>query len=191
MKVRIPFLEWTSKTALEIEIGDDVEERFRLWAALEIAVKREADLRGADLEGAYLGGADLEGADLRSAYLGGADLRGADLKGADLEGAYLGGADLTCANLPGADLTCANLTGAYLGGASAVIALGQPDGWWAYTYVYSGELMFRIGCQTKSLADAREYWNETHEYWLKRKEVAACIEYAVTVAKLRGWEFKE
>jgi len=156
MKVRIPFLEWTSKTALEIEIGDDVEERFRLWAALEIAVKREADLRGADLEGAYLGGADL-----------------------------------TCANLPGADLTCANLTGAYLGGASAVIALGQPDGWWAYTYVYSGELMFRIGCQTKSLADAREYWNETHEYWLKRKEVAACIEYAVTVAKLRGWEFKE
>jgi len=131
MKVRIPFLEWTSKTALEIEIGDDVEERFRLWAALEIAVKREADLRGADLEGAYLGG------------------------------------------------------------ASAVIALGQPDGWWAYTYVYSGELMFRIGCQTKSLADAREYWNETHEYWLKRKEVAACIEYAVTVAKLRGWEFKE
>src|SRR5262245_14425370 len=48
-----------------------------------------ADLRGADLRGAY-----LHGADLRGAYLHGADLRGAYLHGADLRGAYLHGADL-------------------------------------------------------------------------------------------------
>ena len=59
-----------------------------------------ADLRGADLRGAYLSGADLSGADLsgadlRGAYLSGADLRGAYLSGADLRGAYLSGADLS------------------------------------------------------------------------------------------------
>lgn len=42
-----------------------------------------ADLRHADLHGAYLYGADLMHADLR-----GADLYGADLYGADLRGAY-------------------------------------------------------------------------------------------------------
>jgi hypothetical protein len=51
-----------------------------------------ADLRGADLRGAYLSGADLRGADLRGAYLSGADLRGAYLSGADLRGADLRGA---------------------------------------------------------------------------------------------------
>lgn len=166
MKVQIPFLEWTGKAALEIEIGDDMDERFRLRTALEIAVKRGADLRGADLNGANFTGANLKGADLR-----GANLKGADLRGAYLRGAYLDGANLI--------------------GASAVISLGQPNGWWAYAYVHDGKLMFRFGCQTKSLADARAYWNETHEYWFNRKEVAACIEYAVTVAKLREWEFKE
>ena len=73
------------------------------------AVKRGADLGGADLGGAYLRGADLggaylRGADLGGAYLGGAYLRGADLGGADLGGADLGGADLRGAYLRGADL---------------------------------------------------------------------------------------
>ena len=91
-----------------------------------------ADLRGADLTGAYLTeadltraylrGADLTRADLTGAYLTGAYLRGADLTRADLTGAYLTGAclrvaDLTGACLRGADLTEADLTRADLTGA--------------------------------------------------------------------------
>ena len=46
-----------------------------------------ANLREADLRGAYLCGADLREADLRGANLCGADLRGANLCGANLCGA--------------------------------------------------------------------------------------------------------
>ena len=79
MKVEIPFLSWTGKAALEVEISDDTEGMFWLRAALEVAVKR-----GANLSGANLSGADLSGASLRGADLSGADLSGADLIGADL-----------------------------------------------------------------------------------------------------------
>jgi hypothetical protein len=81
-----------------------------------------ADLRSADLRGAYLRSADLRGAYLRSADLSGAYLSGADLSGADLSRANLRGADLYGANLRGAYLSGAylgraNLRGAYLYGA--------------------------------------------------------------------------
>ena len=90
-------------------------------AALEAATKGGADLRGADLGGAYLRGADLRGADLGGAYLGGANLYGADLYGADLRGADLGGANLRGADLRGADLGGANLRGADLRGDKKLI----------------------------------------------------------------------
>ncbi len=99
----IKFLSWTAKAALEIEIPDDTEERWRLRAAVTIAVGRGANLSGAELSGAYLSGA----------YLSGANLSGAELSGAYLSGAYLSGA-----NLYGADLYGANLSGAYLSGAN-------------------------------------------------------------------------
>ena len=56
------------------------------------AVKRGANLGGANLRGAYLGGAYLRGANLGDAILLGANLRGAYLVGANLDGANLGGA---------------------------------------------------------------------------------------------------
>jgi hypothetical protein len=95
MKVEIPFLSWTGKAALEVEISDDTEGMFWLRAALEVAVKRLANLRGSDLNGAILS----------SAYLSGANLRGADLIGANLSGANLRFANLRGANLRGADLS--------------------------------------------------------------------------------------
>lgn len=95
MKVEIPFLSWTGKAALEVEISDDTEGMFWLRAALEVAVKRFANLRGSDLNGAILS----------SAYLSGANLRGADLIGANLSGANLRFANLRGANLRGADLS--------------------------------------------------------------------------------------
>lgn len=72
--------------------------------AIEIKVKKHADLKGADLRDA-----DLRDADLRDADLGGANLWGANLGGANLGGANLAGADLGGANLWGADLVGANL----------------------------------------------------------------------------------
>ena len=74
MKVEIPFLSWTGKAALEVEISDDTEGMFWLRAALEVAVKRGAILLGANLSGANLSGASLRGASLRGADLIGADL---------------------------------------------------------------------------------------------------------------------
>ena len=105
----------------------------------ERAVLRGADLRGADLCGAYLSGADLRGAVLcgadlrgavlRGAYFSGADLCGTDLRGAVLCGTYLSGADLCGAYLSGADLRGAVLCGAYLSGAknAPFIPMTCPD----------------------------------------------------------------
>ena len=76
-----------------------------------------ADLRGANLRGAYLQCANLRGANLRGAHLRGADLRDAYLQGANLQGAYLRGAHLRGADLRDAYLQGANLQGAYLQGA--------------------------------------------------------------------------
>ena len=59
---------------------------------IEEAVKRGANLGGADLGGADLGGAYLRGANLGSAYLGSAYLGGANLGSAYLGGANLGSA---------------------------------------------------------------------------------------------------
>ena len=86
--------------------------------AVEEAVMRGTDLRGANLSDANLGGADLRGANLSDAYLRGANIRYADLSGANLCCANLGGANLRGANIGGANLCGANLCCANLGGAN-------------------------------------------------------------------------
>ena len=78
------------------------------------AIRRGADLRGADLYGADLRDANLCGANLRDADLRGANLRDADLRCADLCGANLRDADLRGADLRGANLYGADLRGANL-----------------------------------------------------------------------------
>lgn len=80
---------WTGEILFEYE-----KENNTIKDTVVEAVKNEADLRGANLDGANLGGADLRGANLsraslRGANLGGANLRGANLGGADLRGAYI------------------------------------------------------------------------------------------------------
>jgi hypothetical protein len=103
----------------------------------------EANLRGADLSGAYLyeaclggaylyeanlGGAYLSRANLNRANISGANLYEACLGGANLSGANLGRADLRGANLNRANLRGANLSGACLGGANLSGAnLGRAD----------------------------------------------------------------
>ncbi|EDQ2305064.1 pentapeptide repeat-containing protein [Salmonella enterica] len=132
---------------------------------------RGADLRDANLRGAYLSDADLRGADLRGAYLSDANLFGADLFGADLRGADLFGADLrdaylSDANLFGADLFGADLRGADLFGADLRDAdlrdANLPD----LTFVILGEKYFisitngeyvRAGCQNHTVEEWRKY----------------------------------
>jgi uncharacterized protein YjbI with pentapeptide repeats len=77
----------------------------------------EANLRGADLRNANLSGAYLNKADLNRANLTGADLGGAYLRRANLAEASLNGADLRTADLRGADFRRANLVEANLKGA--------------------------------------------------------------------------
>ena len=78
------------------------------------AIRRDANLRGANLSGADLRGANLSGADLRGANLSGADLRGANLRDADLCSADLSYANLRDADLCSADLSYADLRDADL-----------------------------------------------------------------------------
>ena len=142
-----------------------------------------ADLKGANLKGAYLRSADLGGADLGGAYLrsadlgdanlGGANLRGANLKGADLGGAYLEGADLGGANLGGANLgganfRYANLKSAYLGGANLgdqwiIQGPCRSDGYWFFLMRLKDEKepMVCAGCRWLNLKDAKAHWEKT------------------------------
>lgn len=84
-----------------------------------------------------------------------------------------------------ADLSRADLSGADLCGADHVITLGQPNGWWAFAYLWEGAIWVRVGCRAKSIADGRTYWANKDD----RREVLAALDYAETVARLRGWEF--
>jgi hypothetical protein len=108
---------WNGSVLFSAEIGLGVEERFRLRAAVRLAVSRGANLCGANLCGANLRGANLCDANLRGANLCDADLCGANLCDADLCGANLCGANLRGADLRGADLRGANLCDADLCGA--------------------------------------------------------------------------
>jgi len=126
-----------------------------LKICVEAAVKSKTDLGDADLRGAY-----LRGADLRDAHLGGADLRGADLRDAHLGGAYLGGADLAA-------------------------HMGQPDGWFAWTYwdTKEKEQRVQVGCRNYTISEGREYWANKDD----RREVLAALAFAEAIGKLRGW----
>jgi hypothetical protein len=159
MKVEIPFLSWTGKAALEVEISDDTEGMFWLRAALEVAVKRGAILLGANLSGANLSGAILRGASLRGADLIGADLSGANLSGASLSGASLRGAILSGANLISANLSGADLIGADLGqGQKASIPPLFVEGLCWPVMVTDCHIM--IGCEVHTTDEWAAFDNE-------------------------------
>jgi uncharacterized protein YjbI with pentapeptide repeats len=158
MKVEIPFLSWTGKAALEVEISDDTEGMFWLRAALEVAVKRGAILSGANLSGADLSGADLSFANLSGATCG-ANLSGANLSGAILRGAILRGANLRGAGLRGANLLGADLSGADLGqGQKASIPPLFVEGLCWPVMVTDCHIM--IGCEVHTTDEWAAFDNE-------------------------------
>ena len=114
---------WTGSVVFEYTkegntITETVLDAIRRGADLYGANLYDANLCGADLHGSNLRCANLYGANLRGSNLSDADLRGADLCGANLRDADLRDADLYGADLRGADLRDADLCGAYLCGAA-------------------------------------------------------------------------
>ena len=92
----------------------EILEQHKLWLDSnekegKCADLTDADLRFANLYGAYLSGADLRGSNLNFANLRRADLTSADLSHTNLTSVDLSGANLTDANLSGANLSGANL----------------------------------------------------------------------------------
>ena len=92
-------------------------DKHKMWLSGKEGGEK-ADLRGADLRGAYLSKANLSRADLREADLRGVRLSEANLSRADLREADLRGVRLSEANLSRADLRGADLRGAYLSKAN-------------------------------------------------------------------------
>ena len=85
-----------------------------------------------------------------------------------------------------ADLRGADLSGANLSGANHVQTLGQPNGWFAFTYFYKGFQRVQVGCQNFTLKQGRDYWQGKED----RSEVMAAIDYAEAIGKLRKWGMK-
>lgn len=82
----------------------------------------------------------------------------------------------------------ADLAGANLAGADLAAQLGQPNGWNAWTYFDTklNEQRVRVGCQNKTIAEGRAYWQGK----ANRAEVMAALDYAEAIGKLRGWGAK-
>ena len=167
-------------------LKDTLVEAVRRGANLGGANLRGAYLGGAYLEGAYLGGAYLEGAYLEGAYLGGAYLEGAYLGGAYLEGAYLDSANLRGANLEGANLEGANLDSANLDSAGKlnsiddILIVGPIGSRSAYTQIYRTDngVYVKCGCFFGTLAEFADKVHVTHAGNKYERDYNALIEYA-------------
>jgi hypothetical protein len=127
MKTKIQIKTTFGRLLFEFEkednsVKDTLIEAVKRGANLVGANLVDANLVDADLRVANLVDADLGVANLRGADLGVANLVGANLKGANLKGANLGGANLGDAYLRGANLRGANLVGADLRGADLRVA---------------------------------------------------------------------
>lgn len=124
---------------------------------------------------------------VEEAVKAGADLSGADFSKANLFEVDFFGADLAWANLSGVNLSGANLFGANLVWAAGIIHLGAPDGWHAHAWLRNGWLSIRVGCREMRLDEGRQYWAGKNN----RREVMAALDYAETIATLRGWPITE
>jgi hypothetical protein len=122
---------------------------------LQDAYLRDTDLRNANLQFTYLWSADLRGTDLR-----GADLRYASLRGSNLRGADLRGADFRYANLRGSDLRDANLQNTnlrwVLGDGKRIKTIDDP-----YRIVIMLEYgVMAIGCKQHSIDEWMNFSDE-------------------------------
>ena len=115
-----------------------------------------ANLNGANLRRANLNGANLSGANLAKANLSDANLSKVNLRMANLAGANLSGTDLNGANLSGANLSKTDLSEANLSGAQGIVSANfDVRGW---NLVYNGEI-YKAGCRDfLTLDEAIAHW---------------------------------
>src|SRR5215208_676614 len=107
--------------------GTNLQEAWLWDANLSGAMLEGTVLQEAVLAHANLSEADLRGTDLRRAELSNANLQGAHLWEANLQRAHLSGADLSEADLSGADLSRAGLLAADLSGANLSVSIYHPN----------------------------------------------------------------
>ena len=150
---------FSDELIFESDVGGETAS-IRLGAAIKLALKAAANLRGADLRGAHLQWADLRGANLQWADLQGADLRGANLQWADLHGADLQWADLQGADLRGADL----LDDLKLVGNRPLLQVGPIGSRVDYLTAFLTEngVYLRTGCFFGTVAEFRASLAKTH-----------------------------
>jgi len=161
--------------AIWLETNDLGKQADLSGADLNGAVLIRADLSGADLNGANLSGADLNGANLSGVNLSRADLSGADLSGADLSRADLNGANLSGANLRRADLSGADLSGADLSRANLSKAdLSEADLSGANLRAIKGKTIYTLSSTQYTAFYIKEdnlitigCKNGSVEFWLK------------------------
>jgi uncharacterized protein YjbI with pentapeptide repeats len=157
-------------------------------AELEAAVKRGANLDGANLSRANLSGANLSRANLSGANLSRANLYGANLSGANLYGANLDGANLSRANLSRANLSRANLSGANLGTQWIIQGLSRSDGYQFFLQQLTGDCgpIVKAGCRYFTLAEAQAHWEATRGGTKLFDETRIIIRALVDLAHSRG-----
>ena len=151
-------------------IDKTVEEAVRKNINLRVANLsganlRVANLRVANLSGANLRVANLSGANLRGANLSGANLYDADLSGANLYDADLSGANLRVANLSGANLSGANLRGANLYDADLSGANLPMYCKWSHSIK---DNKIQIGCKTQSIEEWDLFFQSDQVYETQR-----------------------
>ena len=92
-----------------------------------------------------------------------ADLRGADLYGAYLCAATVRGAYWCSATVPGADLYGANLRGAKIGTGQTVISIlrraTRSDGYEFFLWRCKEGFYVEAGCRFFSYAESRQHWD--------------------------------
>ena len=188
MKIKIEFLSWAGKAALEIEAGSIRE-------AVETAVKDGANLRCVNLEGANLYGANLYGASLKGANLDGASLKGANLDGANLEGANLYGASLKGANLEGANLEGAKYQDRLLWQQRPILQLGPCGRCRRTTVVFffadGSEPLILCGCFRGTIAQFEAKIHETHRGTFHEAEYMILAEHIKALYALQKKELEK
>jgi len=178
MKIKIQFMSWVGRSALEIEAGSMKE-------AVESATRDGANLRCANLRCANLDGANLDGANLD-----GANLRCANLRCANLYGANLDGANLRCANLYGANLDGAKYGDKQLWDSRPILQLGPCGRYGRYTIVFffedKSEPIIRCGCFSGTIAEFEEQIHKTHAGTFHEKEYMAMVRHIKAIRTLQG-----
>ena len=147
-----------------------------IWGSVLFEYEKENNSVKDTLIEAVKRGANLRGANLRGANLGGANLRGANLGDANLRGANLGDANLGDANLRDANLG----DWGKLNSASDVLIVGAIGSRNGYTTIFHTDkgIFVRCGCFRGTLDEFEKKVKDTHQGNKHERDYLALVEFA-------------